>query len=144
MALAGLLSSVVMNGLISHSNNRADFVKKEWGCYLIATISGIVALIFFTAALYMGLQMVFTAAISALMTGLALSVISLGAIYFGTREEKKHPQPLSWLQNELESANIKDDLTELLANVEQPIKDNPGTAVLLATLAGFLTADRMH
>lgn len=141
--IAGLVTQMVMDGVLAHSRNKAQSVKKEWGFTALAVISGVIALSFLTSALYMGLSELYTAPIAALLTGLAIGLVSLGCLYYANRAQKKN-EVESWMNKELLTAEMTQKMEGLLTDIEQPVKENPGTALLLATLAGFLTADKLH
>ncbi len=141
--IAGLISQLVMDGVIAHSRNKAESIKKEWGYLALAGISGVIALSFLTSALYMGLSVVFTAPIAALLTGLSIGVVSLLCLYAANRTERR-AKVNSILQQQMTSAELTEKMEGLLQEIEQPIKENPATALVLAALTGFMTADRLH
>ncbi len=141
--IAGLVSQLVMEGVITHSKNKAASIKREWGFIALAAISGVIALSFLTASLYMALSTAYTAPIAALVTGLVIGVVSLLCLYVANRADKK-VQVESWVEKELASAQLAQKMEGLLSDIEQPVKDNPGTAMLLATLAGFVAGDKLR
>ncbi len=141
--LAGIISQLVMDGVLTHSRNKAASVKKEWGFIALAAISGVIALAFLTSALYMGLSALYSAPIAALLTGLSIGLVSLGCLFAANRAEKE-VETQNWLQQELAGAQLTEKVNGLLTDMEQPVRENPATAMVLATLAGFLAADKLN
>lgn len=142
--LAGLISQAVMTGASMYSRSRADDVKKEWGLILLSVITGILALIFLTSALYMTLSDIYTPQIGALATGCVMAFFAFGCLFIANRKEKLQ---LTKKRSALPSVNdnqMLQTVQSVIAEIEQPIKDNPTTAVLLASIAGFLAADRLR
>lgn len=139
--MAGLISQVVMTGAAAYSRNRAEEVKKEWGLLALSVIGGVIALIFLTSSLYMAVSDIYTPAIGALATGGTMALFSVGCLYFANRTEKKLKKQV-WPS--VNDNQLLETVQNAIAEIEQPIKDNPGTAVLLASIAGFLAADRLR
>lgn len=143
MALASIATQLLLNGFMSRTQQKTRELKKEWGYYALAVISGVISLSFLTAALYMGLMSLYAEPVAALLTGLVMGVTCLGFLYLGNRWSDR-AETQAWVQSELTQAQLQSGLDELMSGIEKPVKENPGTAVLLATLAGFLTADKIH
>lgn len=138
--LAGLLSQLVISGASAYTNNRAEEVKKEWGLLALAMIGGVIALAFLTSALYMTAAAAYSPPIGALITGIAVAVFSLGCLFFANRTEARVKR--SW--SSVNDNQVMEKVEEIISEIEQPIKENPGTAVLLASLAGFLAAEKFR
>lgn len=138
---AGLLSQILLSGASAYSRNRADDAKKEWGLLALSIIGGVIALIFLTSALYMAVSEIYSPPIGALATGVAMALFSLICLFWANRPEKRQKTPL-W--SSVNDNQLMDTVEEIISEIGQPIKDNPGTAVLLASIAGFLAADRLR
>lgn len=139
--LAGLLSQVLISGAGAYSRNRAEEVKKEWGLLSLSVIGGMIALIFLTSALYMAVSALYSPPIGALATGCVMAAFSLVCLYLANRTEKKLKKQV-WPS--VNDNQMMETVQSVLAEIEQPIKDNPATAVLLASIAGFLAADKIR
>lgn len=143
MAMTGLLMQLVMDGVAAHSKRRVAILKREWGYGLLAVMTGALATAFLTAALYMALSALYSPIIAALLTGLGLCVAALGFVWLAGRAARRAEQQ-EWLNVDAMSDRLQGNLDDLLGDLEQPVKDYPATALIVASLAGFLTADRLH
>lgn len=144
MAIAGLLAQLAIDGVMTHSRSRVSEAKKQWGMIAAGAASGVIALCFLTSALYMGLTLVFIPALAALTTGVVIGTVALGCLYCAKRTEEREGAQQAARQPAVMPEQIGEIFDGLMSDLEQPVKDNPGTALLLATLAGFMTADRLH
>lgn len=143
--LGGLLTQAVMTGASVYTRNRADDVKKEWGLLAVAMIGSVIALIFLTSAMYMTLADIYSPQIGALITGCVMALFSFACLFIANRKENAQRLKLSRSSLPLVNDNqMLETIQNVIAEVEQPIKDNPTTAVLLASIAGFLAADRLR
>lgn len=143
MSLTSTLTQLAMNGVMMHSHHKAQYAKREWGLVVLAAISGVIAVTFLTAALYMGLNTLYAAPVSALLTGLGVGLVSAGCLYISSRRDRKTEMDVR-LGQQVTGAELARSLDGLLGEIETPIRENPAIAVLLASLAGFMTADRLH
>jgi hypothetical protein len=139
--LAGLLSQVALTGASVYTRHQAAEAKKEWGFVAMSMVGGIIALIFLTAALYMTVSALYTPAIGALATGIVMTVFSLICVYMANRKSGG----LRSQQSSFTGDNdLKETIEDIVSEIEQPVREHPGMAILLASIAGFIAADRLR
>ncbi len=106
---------------------------------LLAT-AGILLLVY---GLYSALLTYLTVPKAALAAGvitlLCALCCALGAAMITDRRRKKHIDQLPAM-----AETIQKSLTDLGRELEIPIRANPGAALLLAGLAGFMSGKRLH
>ena len=110
---------------------------------LAAMLLGMAAVIFAILALYWGLAAHFTAPVAALLAcgaTLLLAGLAGGCASLVARRRKR--QSSAYIP-EVEEA-LEHSLVQIGRELEEPIRDNPGAALLLAGLAGFLSGRRIH
>ena len=138
--LEPVIAQALMEGLAQRKQRggKAGFVL-VLAAALLAT-AGVLLLVY---ALYGGLLTYFTAPKAALAAGvitlLCALLCALGAAMVTDRRRKKHIEQLPAL-----AETIQKSLAQLGHELEVPVRDNPGTALLLAGLAGFMSGKRLH
>lgn len=91
------------------------------------------------------LGVVYGPVISALATAvLAFALAGASALAF-RRAERKPPQPTEHETSLMETAEtLFATLEHATQGLEEPIADNPRTSVALASLAGYMAANKLH
>ena len=90
----------------------------------------------------MWLSVSYAAHIAALYTALGVLACSIVSMFAGLALLKKKPKPEFGHQ---EISQIISDISDVVGpEMTQPIQDNPKTAVMLASLAGFVAGDRLN
>lgn len=144
MSMSPLVRELLINGLMAGTAVRTA-KKTSVGVAYYAAAGGValIAFVFFAIAGYGFLQESFTMPVAAALTGAAILAIALGiglTGYYGLQHKKMIKKP-SMDGNFLDS--IESTAKSLLSGFEEPVKDNPKMALLLAALAGFAAADQI-
>lgn len=139
-----LVKQLAIDGVMQYSARQARKGTASLSLYILAGGIGVVGVAFLAVALYGVFLISFPMPAAAGMTGgvlLALSATVAVAGKYGFRKinQKREQEEAGRL-----SAMLGNGIDSLLADLEEPVRDNPATAVLLASLAGFLSAGRMH
>lgn len=138
-----LVEQVIINGLVSR---KAPFMSKnKFGLALIA-MSGLLfltATIFLIIAGYSWLLIHYTAPAAALICAAAVYIAGATVALTGYLSLKKRPAPRPANENEI------NQIVTLIAEAvdeewAKPIQENPKTALLLATVGGFMAGDYLH
>ena len=144
MAMSPLVRELLVNGLMAGTAVR-QAKKTSVGVAYYAAAGGValIAFVFFAIAGYGYLQESFTMPVAAAITGAVILAISLGiglTGYYGLQHKKivKKPSMDGSLIDTIENT-----AKSLLSGFEEPVKDNPKMALLLAALAGFAAADQI-
>lgn len=141
--MSPLVKELLINGLMAGTAvHKAKKTSTSIAYYGAAGGIGCLALVFFSIAGYNALQVYFDAPMAAAMTGLALVV--LGGIvsmvgYHRINGKKIAPK----MSNGGFIDTVEDTIKSLLDGFEEPIKDNPKMALLMAALAGFAAGDKL-
>lgn len=144
MNMNPILKQVLINGLITHSAARGVKRGSAWLGYC-ATAGGIalIALVYFSIAGYAFLNETLSDTVAAAIVGGVLiglsSVIALTGYmsYKGKFHQKAAPKADGLL------GSIESGLQTVMEGLEEPIKDNPKLAMMLAAMAGFAAADKL-
>jgi hypothetical protein len=141
----------VLTGMLLRSRPVRTVEAKKSGIMLLA-IAGFLfaaAAVFLLIALYAWALGSFAPPLAALLTGLAAVFTGGIACAAGghAMKAKAEPAPKADLQDlgldKLDDAVMA--VADILAeHLEQPIRENPKTSVALASLAGYLAAEKMH
>lgn len=144
MGMSPLVRELLVNGLMAGTAVR-QAKKTSVGVAYYAAAGGValIAFVFFAIAGYGYLQESFTMPVAAAITGAVILAISLGiglTGYYGLQHKKivKKPSMDGSLIDTIENT-----AKSLLSGFEEPVKDNPKMALLLAALAGFAAADQI-
>lgn len=143
MNINPILKQVLINGLITHSAARGVKRGSAWlGFFVLAGGIGFLALVYFSVATYVWLNTMYVTSVSASIVGGALVVIAAGVAVFGhmLRKgvfQKAAPKPEGLI------GNIENALQSVMGGLEEPIRDNPKLAMLIAALAGFAAGDKL-
>lgn len=145
MNIHPLARQLLINGLMARSAVRGVRRGSAWvGYVLIAGGIAMIAIVFLAIAGYGLLLQSFAQPAAAALTGLGLALVALGMGGVGYlcftgkigRPAPKKPEGLI--------ENIEEKLQEVLSNLDEPIRDNPKTAMLLAAMAGFAAGDKIN
>lgn len=143
-----LIQPMVTQLLINHVLNRPSKARgrsKAEICLLGASaFISLVGIVFLFVALYDWAMTMYLPWMAAVLTGTVAIILGLvcTAIAGSMESERKRHEP----------ARTSDDPTEALLaaidhatqGLEKPISENPRTAVLLASLAGYMTGNKLH
>jgi hypothetical protein len=84
------------------------------------------------------LESIYRSDIAAAITAVVVLLIALGVFIAAKRSYFFQPSAPADAQKSIEK-NIKDVLDLLHRDLNEPIRDNPKTAIIIAVLAGFMT-----
>lgn len=141
--MSPLVRELLVNGLMAGTAVRtAKKTSVGVAYYAVAGVIALIAGVFFAIAGYGLLLESFTMPVAAAITGTAILVIAGGVGLAGYLRLNKKPVRKPGLDgNFLDS--IESTAKSLLSGFEEPVKDNPKMALLLAALAGFAAADQI-
>lgn len=110
---------------------------------LAAMLLGMAGVVFGILALYWGLAEHFSAPKAALIAaGVVLLLAGMAASTAALIARRRKIRPPHYIPEVAQA--LETSLVEIGRELEEPIRDNPGTALLLAGLAGFLSGKRLH
>ncbi len=108
-----------------------------------AMLLGMAGVVFGILALYWGLAAHFTAPIAAIIAaGITLLLAGLAVGIAALIARRRKTQPPRYIPEVAQA--LETSLVQIGRELEEPIRDNPGAALLLAGLAGFLSGKRLH
>lgn len=143
MNLNPILKQVLINGLITHSAARGVKRGSAWlGYCAIAGGIALIALVYFSIAGYAYLNDIYSDTAAAAIVGailIALSGVIAVTGYLSYKGKFQKPAP----KNDGLLGSIESTLQSVLGGLEEPIKDNPKLAMMVAALAGFAAADKL-
>ena len=141
-ALLPLLEQAVINGIV---HKKAPLMRKNKFGMGLALLSGLLLISACGLGIYAAfvwLSVSYAAHIAALYTALGVLACSIVSMFAGLALLKKKPKPEFGHQ---EISQIISDISDVVGpEMTQPIQDNPKTAVMLASLAGFVAGDRLN
>lgn len=133
---------ILAEQLLSHQPLLGGRSKTRLGLFALASFMGVVACGFFIAAAYLWLSAHFppvTAFTYAGLTALAMATLALLAAYLYKLYRLKRMKAMK----DLIAAQLQDAATYADNELSQPVRDNPMTAVVIASLAGFIAGERL-
>lgn len=141
--MSPLVRELLVNGLMAGTAVRtAKKTSAGIACYAAAGGIAFLALVFFSVAGYGMLLAWFTMPAAAAITGAA--ILSVAAAVAGAGYYRLHKKPLRKASADGSLIDtIEGTAKTLLAGLEEPVRDNPKMAMLLAALAGFAAADQI-
>lgn len=141
--MSPLVRELLVNGLMAGTAVRTA-KKTSVGVAYYATAGAIalIACVFFAIAGYGLLLESFTMPVAAAITGAFILVIAGAVGLTGYLSLNKKPIRKPNLDGSFIDS-IESTAKSLLAGFEEPVKDNPKMALLLAALAGFAAADQI-
>jgi len=144
MSINPILKQVLINGLITQSAARGVKRGSTWlGYIVLAGGIALIGIVYFSIAGYGLLMQSFTAPAAASMVGgilFALSAIVALIGYYTVKRKAAHkvmPKPEGFMDS------VENTLQGLMGGLEEPIRDNPKLAMLMAALAGFAAGDKL-
>lgn len=142
--MSPLVRELLVNGLMAGTAVRtAKKTSIGFGYYAAAGAVAFVGFIFFAIAGFYYLQTIVTADIAAAIVGGVMILIGAGiaaAGYYHLERKKILRKPAhdgSFIDM------VENTLKSVIDGFEEPVKDNPKLALLMAALAGFAAGDKM-
>jgi hypothetical protein len=144
MAMSPLVRELLLKGLVAGTAVR-QAKKTSVGAiyYGLAGGVGLLAFVYFSIAGYALLQESFTTPAAAAITGGVILLISATIALFGNYHlnKKKLVKKPSMDGSFLDT--VEGTIKSLLDGFEEPIRDNPKAALIMAALAGFAAGDKL-
>ena len=140
-----LVKELLINGLMAGTAVRtAKKTSASVGYYAAAGAVGALALVFFSIAGYGYLLESFAMPVAAGITGGGIAVLSfaIGTVGYYRINRKPARKPHIATDGSFID-NVENTVKSLIGNFEEPIKDNPKMALLMAALAGFAAGDQL-
>jgi hypothetical protein len=143
--MSPLMREILLKGLMAGTAVRtARKTSISVGYYAAAGVVGCLSLVFFALAGYGLLLERFPMPVAASMTGavIALLAITIGLTGYYKLGHRPVKKPTIATDGSFID-NVENTLKSLLDGFEEPIRDNPKMALLMAALAGFAAGDHL-
>lgn len=139
-----MIAQMVLNAVLSRPSKAPGMRKAEICLLAVTGIFSIIGAVFFFMALHSYALLHFVPWVAATITGATALIVGLiCAVVAGGMEEAR--------QREGKRIDAEDPAKALIAaldhatqGLEKPIHDNPRTSMLLASLAGYVTGNKLH
>lgn len=143
--MSPLIKEILIKGLMAGTAvQSAKKTSASVGYYAAAGVVGGLALVFFAIAGYGWLLESYSMPVAASITGCMIALLSIGIGVFGHyRVNRKPIKKPSIATDGSFLDNVENTLKSVLGGFEEPIKDNPKMALLMAALAGFAAGDHI-
>lgn len=150
MVAIPLMKQLVLEGLMSAPVPRLPRISFTGIAFIICgVLLGLMSAVTLFIAEYLYLITMYSAPLAALgvaCTALALSLLSCaGGMLFMSAKRERRVRHAAHAQTQPDIAKTVSALIDSIAEeLEEPIRENPKTAVAIAGLAGFLTGDQVR
>jgi hypothetical protein len=139
--IAAIIEELVMAAVLSQKTVLPRKSKMDWALVALSILLGCAGLFLSILALERFFEAQYSPDIAALFSaGAVLAVAAL--IAFATCHCRNRKPPVSSTDQQKLESNLHALLESICAELETPVRENPKTAVLLAAIAGFVTAQR--
>jgi threonine/homoserine/homoserine lactone efflux protein len=143
--IAPLVKQLLINGMMTQTAARGVRRGSAWlGYAVLAGAIGLIGVVFLSLAGYSYLMETYSATLSALITGGILIGLSMIVVFTGYtimtkgKAVKAAVKPNNGLMDTVENT-----IQSFMDGLEEPVRDNPKMAMLLAALAGFAAGDKL-
>lgn len=145
MTISPIVKQLLINGLLTQSAARGVRRGSAWlGYVALAGGVGLIGVVFFSIAGYGFLSESFSSPVAASITGGVLMAISAMIALTGYLCFKKGKAVKAAVKDGNGIMDtIENTLQSFMGGLEEPVRDNPKMAMLLAALAGFAAGDRL-
>ena len=143
--LMPIVKQAVVSGLIAqttHRSRRADLAAV--GFIILSGFVLVLAALFGALAAYNWLEQSYSEPAAFAFVGGALLFISATIFFIGVRILKRGDRVSSQRSQEEIHKMVEMLAEDIPEEIVGPIKDNPKTAMLAATVAGFLVGEKIH
>lgn len=142
--MSPLVRELLVNGLMAGTAVRtAKKTTTSIAYWVVAGGIGFVAFVFFTMAGYGFLLETYSMPVAAAITGAVVLAIAASVGGFGyLKMNSRKPVRKSMGEGNIIDS-IENTAKSLLSGIEDPVRDNPKMAMILAALAGFAAADQI-
>jgi len=140
--IAVVIEELLMATVLAKKTSLPSKSKMDWAFMALSILLGCAGVFLSVLALDRFFEARYPLDIAALSS--AAIVLTVAALIAATTYHCRHRKPpasSSADRHELES-NLHVLLESICAELESPVRENPKTAVLLAAVAGFITAQR--
>ncbi|MFA5593531.1 MAG: phage holin family protein [Micavibrio sp.] len=142
--MSPLIRELLVNGLMAGTAmQKAKKTTAGIGYYGLAGVVAFIGMLFFAVAGFSWLLAYYSMPIAAVATGATLMLIACAVCGWGhyrIRSKKHFKKPAA---NAGFIDNVENTVKTMLDGFEEPVKDNPKMALLLAALAGFAAGDQI-
>ncbi|HYD18611.1 MAG TPA: hypothetical protein VEF76_09045 [Patescibacteria group bacterium] len=138
-----MVAQLLINSVLSRKSKARGRSKAEFLLLVSSGFMSLVGIVFLFVALYDWAMLHYAAWMAAVITGgVGLAVgMTFAAIAGGMEAERKRHEPE---QAEDPGEALLAAIDRATHGLEKPIADNPRTSVLLASLAGYMTGNKLH
>jgi hypothetical protein len=137
--IAAVIEELVMAAMLRPKVTSPRKSKMDWAFMALSILLGCAGIFLSILSLERFFEARYPLDIAALSS--AGIVLAIAALIAAATYHCRHRKPPVSHQHELESS-LHTLLESICAELESPVQENPKTAVLLAAIAGFVTAQR--
>ena len=143
--MSPLIKEILIKGLMAGTAvQSAKKTSASVGYYAAAGVVAGLAFVFFAIAGYGWLLQSYPMHVAASITGCGIALFSIFIGVFGHYRVNRKPIKKPTIATDGSFLdNVENTLKSLMGGFEEPIKDNPKMALLMAALAGFAAGDHI-
>lgn len=142
--ISALVKQLVVDGIVSSASRTTLNTSASMGLYALAGGISIIGIVFLAISVYGLLLESIAMPAAAAITGVGILTLAGVFVCFGKFAVKK----ISRKRHAEKFQNVEVLLTqlfeEIIGDFEDPIRENPKTAMILAGLAGVMAGNKMH
>lgn len=146
MSFSPVIKQVITQGILGSAKAKVRYNTAGIALFGLAGSVGFLGLVFLAIAWNNYLLSAYSAPVAAAVTGgsvLLLALVISGCGYWILRRRKSAGNLIPAKEKEVEDM-IDLVLDSMLSELEEPIRQNPKTAMAIAGLAGLVAGDRLH
>jgi hypothetical protein len=137
--ITSIIETLIVNAFMSKQASAPRINKLEWALLILCILCVATGIFFLDVALYQYLESLYTPYIAALISSALVFAAALVAIIINAFLHRKKATNHSSAQDEL-SEHIHTLIKGVYTELEDPIRENPKTSVIVAALAGLFAA----
>jgi hypothetical protein len=134
--IASLIAELILAEILDERISLRRNEKTEWVLILLSVFLGVAGLFLSILALERFFEARYMADTAALATGTVSIIAAFGAVMTAQALRRQKTAARRAQQKDL-AAKVHNLVTGILKDIDTPVRENPGTALLVAALAGF-------
>lgn len=142
--ISALVKQLIVDGIVSTASRTTINNSASVGLYALAGGISIIGVVFLAIAVYGLLLENLTMPAAASITGAGILALAGVFVLIGKYAVKKIARRRHTEKFHNVEVLVGQLLEDVLGDIENPIRENPKTAMILAGLAGFMAGDRLQ
>lgn len=142
--ISALVKQLIVDGIVSTASRTTINNSASVGLYALAGGISIIGIVFLAIAVYGLLLENLTMPAAASITGAGILALAGVFVLIGKYAVKKIARRRHTEKFHNVEVLVGQLLEDVLGDIENPIRENPKTAMILAGLAGFMAGDRLQ